>query len=50
MQSALKSNAWQRLRFFENFKIEIKKEGGAAWGGGGDGGNNSDFLQNWPPQ
>ena len=48
MQSALKSNEWQRIRFFENFKIEIKKEGGGAWGGGG-GGNNSDFLQNWPP-
>ena len=47
MQSALKSNEWQRIRFFENFKIEIK-EGGGAWGGGG--GNNSDFLQNWPPQ
>ena len=47
MQSALKSNEWQRIRFFENFKIEIKKEGGGAWGGGG--GNNSDFLQNCPP-
>ena len=33
MQSALKSNEWQRIRFFENFKIEIKKEGGGAWGG-----------------
>ena len=39
MQNALKSNVWQRIWVFENFKIEI-------WKGGL---NNPEFLENWFP-